>query len=58
MAGKPRPVQGVLTFLAPLLGCALLVIEFDNIAGLPPKVRHNEADSGKKLSRICYARLV
>ena len=50
MTRKPHPVQGVFAFLNPLLSSASLVIEFDNIAGLPPKVRHNETNPGKKLS--------
>ncbi len=52
MAGKPRPVQCILAFLNPLLRCASLVVELYHIAGFTPEVRHNEADSGKELSRM------
>ena len=54
MTRKPRPVQGVFAFLNPLLRCASLVVELHHIAGFPPKVRHNEADSGKS-SPACHS---
>ena len=52
VAGKPCPVQGVLTFLDPLLRCASFVIELHDIARFPPKVRDYEVDSWKKLSHM------
>jgi len=42
MAIKLRPVQGVLTFLDPLLGRVSLVIELYDIARFPPEVRDYE----------------
>ena len=54
MTRKPRPVQGVLTFLNPLLRCASLVIELDHIAGFPTEIRDYEVDSWKKLSRMPF----
>ncbi len=38
MTRKPSPVQGVLTFLNPLFGCASFIIELDNIARFSPKI--------------------
>ena len=54
MTRRSRPVQGVLTFLDPLFGCASLVIELHHIAGFPPKIRDYEVDSWKKLSRMPF----
>ena len=50
VARKSSPVQCILAFFDPLLCCASLVVELHHIARFPPKVGHNEADSGKKLS--------
>ena len=52
MTRQPGPLQCILAFFDPLLRCASLVVELYHIAGFPPKVRHNEADAGKKLSRM------
>jgi len=52
MARKPSPVQCILAFLNPLLRRASFIVELHDIVGFPPKVRHNEADSRKKLSRM------
>jgi hypothetical protein len=54
MTRKPSPVQGVLTFLNPLFGCASFIVELDNIARFSPKIRDYEVDPWKKLSRMPF----
>src|SRR5258705_9288552 len=51
-ASQPCPLDRALALLDPLLACATLVVERDDPLGRTAHVRHNEADTGIKLSRV------
>ena len=48
LAGQPRPVQGILAFLDPLLGGAAPVVKVNHPLGLCAHIGHDETDSRKE----------
>ena len=50
VTGKACPVQGVLAFLDPLLGCASLVVEVHDPLGSSRQVRDNESDAREEFA--------
>jgi len=52
MAGQSCLIRRVFSLFDPLSSCASLIVELDNIARFPPKVRDHEVDPWKKLSHM------
>ena len=50
VTGKACPVQGVLAFPDPLLGCASLVVEVHDPLGSSRQVRDNESDAREEFA--------
>ena len=54
LAGQPRPVAGLLTFLDVLLGGATLVVETDDPIGVHRQVGYDKANTWKQLTRMPF----
>ena len=52
LAGQPRPVQGVLAFLDPLLGGAAPVVKVNHPWSLCAPMGHNETNSRKEFAAM------